>query len=97
MAFVGTPPLFRGTTLPGRDIELQLVQHFPQIAIFLEKPISAEPNIAEVEKLEQVFKEKGTVVCVAYMLRYVRAVQEMKWVGLWQSTLMTGGSLRRMG
>jgi len=37
---IGSPPMFRGSTLPGRDIEIQLLKKFPGIALFVEKPIA---------------------------------------------------------
>ena len=40
---VGSPPMFRGTTKPGRDVELQILKHFPGVALFIEKPIATGP------------------------------------------------------
>ena len=37
---IGSPPMFRGCTIPGRDIELQLLRRFPGISLFVEKPIA---------------------------------------------------------
>jgi hypothetical protein len=37
---IGSPPMFRGCTIPGRDIELQLLKRFPGISLFVEKPIA---------------------------------------------------------
>ena len=38
--FVATPPAFRGGLTSPRDLELQLNAHFPEIPIFLEKPVA---------------------------------------------------------
>ncbi|CAE6468740.1 unnamed protein product [Rhizoctonia solani] len=40
---VGSPPYWRGTDLPGRDLELKLLQYFPGVAMFIEKPVSTGP------------------------------------------------------
>lgn len=37
---IGSPPMFRGSTHPGRDIEIQLLKKFPGIALFVEKPVA---------------------------------------------------------
>ena len=49
---IGSPPMFRGTTLPGRNIEMQIMTHFPGIAMFIEKPIATGPK----SELEEAFK-----------------------------------------
>lgn len=79
LCFIGIPGAFHGTTLPGQDVEIQLVKSFPQCGLFIEKPISGNPDTEEPKKLNNFFEENGTVVSVGYMLRYVRAVQEMKY------------------
>lgn len=48
---VGSPPMFRGTTQPGRDIEIQILKFFPGVAMFIEKPIATGP----VGEMEQAF------------------------------------------
>lgn len=49
---IGSPPMFRGSTHPGRDIELQIIKNFPGVAMFVEKPIATGPK----EELEEAFK-----------------------------------------
>jgi predicted dehydrogenase len=63
---VGSPPMFRGTTRPGRDIELQILRHFPGVALFIEKPIATGPEdeIAEAFKVSQAIVESGAVCSV---------------------------------
>jgi hypothetical protein len=41
---IGSPPMFRGTTQPGNDIEMQILQRFPGAAMFVEKPVTTGPN-----------------------------------------------------
>jgi predicted dehydrogenase len=63
---VGSPPMFRGTTTPGRDIELQILRHFPGVALFIEKPIATGPEdeIAEAFKVCQAIVDSGAVCSV---------------------------------
>ena len=44
--------MFRGSTLPGRDIETQLLNKFPGIALFVEKPVAT----GKFEELKDAFK-----------------------------------------
>ena len=37
---IGSPPMFRGSTTSGRDIEIQLLKKFPGISLFVEKPVA---------------------------------------------------------
>lgn len=37
---VGCPPDFRGSDEAGRDLELQLTKLFPDVGIFIEKPVT---------------------------------------------------------
>ncbi|TFK54941.1 hypothetical protein OE88DRAFT_1778962 [Heliocybe sulcata] len=77
---VGSPPMFRGTTKPGRDIELQILKAFPGVALFIEKPVATGPKeeISEGFELAKRISDSGTLCSVGYMLRYLRAVQTMK-------------------
>jgi hypothetical protein len=50
--------MFRGTTRPGRDIELQVLKHFPETALFIEKPIATGPE----EEIEEAFKVYKSIV-----------------------------------
>ncbi|KAI0302233.1 putative oxidoreductase C terminal-domain-containing protein [Russula brevipes] len=77
---VGSPPMFRGTTRPGRDIELQILKHFPDAALFIEKPIATGPEdqIQEAFKVSQAIVDSGAICSVGYMLRYLRGVQMIK-------------------
>jgi predicted dehydrogenase len=54
---VGSPPMFRGSTLPGRDIETQLLKKFPGIALFVEKPVAT----GRFEELKDVFEVAKTI------------------------------------
>ncbi|KAI0690570.1 putative oxidoreductase C terminal-domain-containing protein [Cytidiella melzeri] len=77
---VGSPPMFRGTLQPGRDIETQIVKHFPGVALFIEKPIATGPvsEMEEAFKVAKFISDSQTVCSVGYMLRYLKAVQMMK-------------------
>ncbi|KIY50862.1 hypothetical protein FISHEDRAFT_71176 [Fistulina hepatica ATCC 64428] len=82
MIVVGSPPMFRGTFKPGRDIEIQILKHFPGVALFIEKPITTGP-VEEIEdgyKIAKMVEDSGTVCSIGYMLRYLKAVQMMKQI-----------------
>lgn len=75
MVVDGFQPVTRGSTRPGQNTELQLINMFPKAALFIEKPISAW-EFSEVDQVKQALD--GRIVSVGYMLRYLKAVQEMK-------------------
>jgi len=77
---IGSPPMFRGTTKPGRDIEMQILKHFPKVALFIEKPVATGPGseIPEAFQVAAAIQESQTICSVGYMLRYLKAVQMMK-------------------
>ncbi|GJE86922.1 Gfo/Idh/MocA family oxidoreductase [Phanerochaete sordida] len=79
---IGSPPMFRGTTNPGRDIELQILKHFPGVALFIEKPVATGPKeeLVQAFKVSEEIKKSGATCSVGYMLRYLRAVQMMKQI-----------------
>jgi predicted dehydrogenase len=79
---VGSPPMYRGSTKPGRDIELQILKHFPGVAMFIEKPIAtgAEDEIGDGFKIAKEIEASNTICSVGYMLRYLKAVQQMKQI-----------------
>ncbi|WVQ85679.1 hypothetical protein IAT38_007845 [Cryptococcus sp. DSM 104549] len=81
--FVATPPIFRGGLQPTNDLEVQLHDLFPNSAIFLEKPVAtgvpAEKSVGEAKAVGDLLKEKHQKpVSIGYVLRYLKAVQEMK-------------------
>jgi len=77
--FIGTPPLFHGSTFSPRDIELQCVRR--NIHMFIEKPISCA-GIEDVQQvrdmLSQAVDETDLVISVGYMFRYSKIIQKMK-------------------
>ncbi|KAJ7582770.1 putative oxidoreductase C terminal-domain-containing protein [Mycena floridula] len=79
---VGSPPMFRGTLQPGRDIEMQILKFFPGVAMFVEKPVATGPyaEIEEALTIAKTIQESKTVCSVGYMLRYLKAVQMMKQI-----------------
>jgi len=77
---IGSPPMFRGSTLQGRNIETQILKKFPGIALFVEKPVATGPfeELQEAFAVSKVIDDSGSVCSVGYMLRYLKAVQMMK-------------------
>ncbi|KIL69691.1 hypothetical protein M378DRAFT_175828 [Amanita muscaria Koide BX008] len=79
---IGSPPMYRGTLQPGRDVEAQIIKHFPGVAIFVEKPVATGPvnEIDEGYQIAKMILDNKTICSVGYMLRYLRAVQMMKQI-----------------
>lgn len=77
--WVGSPPEYRGTTEPGRDLERELVEYMKGTPLFIEKPISTG-SAEDVFKVSEMLKASGCTVSVGYMLRYLKAVQHMKQI-----------------
>ena len=65
----GFQPVMRGSTQPGHNLEMQLINLFPKAALFIEKPISSS-EFTEVDKVRQALE--GRIVSVGYMLRYLK-------------------------
>jgi len=63
---VGSPPMFRGTLQPGRDIEVQLLKNFPGTPIFVEKPITTGPlqEVAETYQIARQISDTQTICSV---------------------------------
>jgi len=93
---VGSPPLFRGTLQPGRDIEMQIMKHFPGVAMFIEKPIATGVfgEIEESYKISKAIQDNQTICSVGYMLRYLKAVQMMKQI-IEENNLMVMSTVAR--
>ncbi|KAF8311265.1 hypothetical protein DL93DRAFT_2083477 [Clavulina sp. PMI_390] len=77
--FVGCPPQFRGSDLPGFDIELKLMKLFPGLPLFVEKPVATGP-VERSLVVAKAIKDSSTLCSVGYMLRYLKAVQQMKQI-----------------
>ncbi|TFK76507.1 hypothetical protein BDN72DRAFT_240715 [Pluteus cervinus] len=79
---IGSPPMFRGSLQPGRDIESQIFKHFPGIPLFVEKPIAtgAKGEIKEAYTIAKTIRDTRTICSIGYMLRYLKAVQMMKQI-----------------
>lgn len=77
---IGSPPIFRGTIEQGKDIELQLLKHFPGVALFVEKPIATGPleHLSQTYEVAKKIQETNSICSVGYMLRYLKCVQMMK-------------------
>lgn len=68
---IGSPPMFRGTLQKGRDIEVEILKHFPGVPLFVEKPIATGPQ----EEMEQSLK-------IAKMISDSRTICSVGWVEL---------------
>ncbi|KAH7890859.1 putative oxidoreductase C terminal-domain-containing protein [Phlebopus sp. FC_14] len=79
---VGSPPMYRGTLQPGRDVEIQIMKHFPGVPMFIEKPIATgdKSEIEEAFKVAKFISDSGAMCSVGYMLRYLKVVQQMKQI-----------------
>lgn len=77
---VGCPPFFRGTTKPNRDVELQVMKYFPDVPIFVEKPVATgvKEDVQDAFAVAKAIDDSDTICSVGYMLRYLRAVQMIK-------------------
>ena len=60
---IGSPPAYRGSDLPGADIELKLIKYFPGVALFVEKPVATGP-VERSLKVAKAIKESGAVCSV---------------------------------
>jgi len=40
---IGSPPMFRGSLQPEKDLEVRIINYFPGVAMFIEKPIATGP------------------------------------------------------
>ncbi|WWC99663.1 hypothetical protein V866_006567 [Kwoniella sp. B9012] len=81
--FVATPPTVRGSTQPGKDLEIQLNKAFPNIAIFFEKPVATgqpwEESVGEALKVSEYLKKNHKApISIGYVLRYLKIVQQVK-------------------
>lgn len=74
---IGSPAQYHGSNIPGQDLELQCLKHFPDAALFVEKPISCAP-VPACYALADIFDQKKPVVSVGYMLRYLQVIQQMQ-------------------
>ncbi|KAK8865909.1 hypothetical protein IAR55_001057 [Kwoniella newhampshirensis] len=81
--FVATPPIFRGGLQETNNLEVKLNKLFPNSAIFLEKPVATgvpfEQSVGDAKEVGRLLATKHKApVGVGYVLRYLKAVQEMK-------------------
>lgn len=75
--WVGAPPAFRGRTESGRNLEQEIMKAFPNIGIFIEKPVSTGPVDQALQVADELEAYPGPTG-VGYMLRYLKVVQKMK-------------------
>ncbi len=76
LVMLASPPQFRGSTLPGRDLEVQLLAAFGGgPAMFIEKPVSLG-TADEAYAVARRLRASGNLIGVGYMLRHLRVVQK---------------------
>ncbi|WFD26270.1 hypothetical protein MNAN1_001247 [Malassezia nana] len=75
--WVGSPPAYRGSTEPGRNLEQLLTDGLPGVPLFIEKPVSTG-CVDQAFAVADMLKKSGNLVSVGYMLRYLKVVQKMK-------------------
>lgn len=66
---VGSPPMFRGSLQPGRNIEMQILKHFPGVPMFLEKPITtgAREEITDTYTIAKSVQDSGTICSIGFV------------------------------
>ena len=66
MIVIGSPPMFRGSIKPGRDIELQILKHLPGVPMFIEKPVATGPEeeIQEAFHVAKSIQDSGVICSV---------------------------------
>ncbi|KAI1359001.1 putative oxidoreductase C terminal-domain-containing protein [Xylaria arbuscula] len=78
LIILGVPPQFRGTILPGRNLEQQVIAAFgSEPSIFCEKPVSTALPYKSLPVVD-LLHEAGNKISVGYMLRYLQVVQKAK-------------------
>ena len=73
-AIIGAPSAFHGSIQTGSNVEVLLSRAFPNIAMFVEEPISTNP-VPDVLACSQFLKDRKHIVSVGYTLRYLNGVQ----------------------
>lgn len=66
--FIAAPPVFRGSLTKGKDLEIQLMDAFPNAHFFLEKPVATavpwDKSVADTKVIAKRFAEHKGVVSV---------------------------------
>jgi hypothetical protein len=70
---IGSPPAYRGSDLPGADIELKLIKYFPGVAMFVEKPV-ATGSVEHPLKVAKAIKASGAICSVGYVLTSISII-----------------------
>ena len=65
---VATPPFVRGGLSSPRDLELQLISHFPDAHIFLEKPVATgaewERSVGEAKEVGKILRNHRGIISI---------------------------------
>jgi hypothetical protein len=66
---IASPAFTRGTMQPGRDIEMQIMKHFPTVSISVEMPLSCAPmtEMDDVFKVAKRITNAGTICSVGFV------------------------------
>lgn len=66
---IGSPPMFRGSINAGRDVELQILKHFPGVPLFIEKPVATgtEEEIKDAYIVAKAIKDSNAICSVGYV------------------------------
>jgi len=58
--------MFRGSTKPGRDLELKIIEAFPGVPLFVEKPVATGPKdeVVDAFRVAKAIEEAGTICSV---------------------------------
>ncbi len=72
---IGSPPMFRGSIKAGRDVEsgrdveLQILKHFPGVPLFIEKPVATgtEEEIKDAYVVAKAIKDSNAICSVGYV------------------------------
>ncbi len=66
---IGSPPMFRGSINAGRDVELQILKHFPGVPLFIEKPVATgtEEEIKDAYVVAKAIKDSNAICSVGYV------------------------------
>jgi predicted dehydrogenase len=67
---VGSPPIYRGSTQPGKDTEMQILKGLPGAPIFCEKPVATGPpgEIQDAFNVAKSIRESGVVCSVGCVI-----------------------------
>ena len=74
---VGCPPIYRGSTQPGKDIEIQILKCLPGVPIFCEKPVATglAKDVEDTFNVANSIADSGVICSVGYGSWISRCIQ----------------------